>query len=488
MPVLASSRRRGSAGPDAAAASPPACGRCRSAADLRDHVPARCSATATSCRRRAAHRHVHRRTPRWRSRPRTCRPRPSVDPIVGESEIHTLDDLQAQRDRRRSRSGSPSASSSSYFRDDDGDEQPWLFPQLLRDRARAGWTSASTLQGQHVPAAAAARRVRRRRGRAHLPRDRARPTDGEQRLMPILRPYDPIGSTALRRLRHDQDASCPPSPSKCHVSDVVADSGWEQKVAERLEEMAEVRAYVKNQDLGFTIPYTLDGEPRELRPRLHRPHRRRPRRDDLLNLIVEVSGAGARRTRQAKVRRPRELSGCRRVNNHGELRPLGVPRGRRPVGRASRRSATSSARRARSRAGMTPPKGHEEQDGRADAGRGDPPQGQAGEHPDRGAARLRRRRGEAPEADALPARPVARPAARLEGQGRAGRPGPRGARRCRSTSRRRSTRRRSSRTCATTAAAGEPEPELDLFADFNGIDVRGAGRLLPARPATGRTA
>ena len=61
---------------------------------------------------------------------------------------------------------------------------------------------------------------------------------------------------------------------------------------------------------------------------------------------------------------------------------------------------------------------------------------------------------EQPEDRALPARPVARPAARLEGQGRAGRRRPRGAGRARSTSRRRSTRRRSSRTCATTAKAG----------------------------------
>ena len=80
-----------------------------------------------------------------------------------------------------------------------------------------------------------------------------------------------------------------------------------------------------------------------------------------------------------------------------------------------------------------------------------------------------RRRGGADDA-ALSARPVARPAARLEGQGRAG---PRRTSRCRSsrsTSRRRSTRRRSSRTCATRRRPARTEPELTLFADFNGID------------------
>ena len=41
---------------------------------------------------------------------------------------------------------------------------------------------------------------------------------------------------------------------------------------------------------------------------------------------------------------------------------------------------------------------------------------------------------------------------------------------CRSTSRRRSTRRRSSRTCARASAGRRAEPQLDLFADFNGLD------------------
>ena len=46
------------------------------------------------------------------------------------------------------------------------------------------------------------------------------------------------------------------------------------------------------------------------------------------------------------------------------------------------------------------------------------------EHPDRGTPRLRRRRRGDAEDDALPPRPVARPATRLEGQGRTGPAGP----------------------------------------------------------------
>jgi type III restriction enzyme len=103
---------------------------------------------------------------------------------------------------------------------------------------------------------------------------------------------------------------------RCHVSYVVADTGsWEQKMAQALEEMDEVRRYVKNQGLGFTIPYTLEGEEHNYMPDFiacvedgHGP-------DDLLNLIVEVSGE-ARKDKAAKVATARTLW-VPAVNNHG---------------------------------------------------------------------------------------------------------------------------------------------------------------------------
>jgi hypothetical protein len=45
---------------------------------------------------------------------------------------------------------------------------------------------------------------------------------------------------------------------RCHVSHVVADTdSWEQKMAQTPEDMDEVIRYVKNHNLGFTIPYTI---------------------------------------------------------------------------------------------------------------------------------------------------------------------------------------------------------------------------------------
>jgi hypothetical protein len=77
---------------------------------------------------------------------------------------------------------------------------------------------------------------------------------------------------------------------KCHVSHVAGDSGWEFKLAHDLEDMTEVLAYVKNQNLGFTIPYAINNVEHQYYPdfliRIDDGHGK----DDPLNLILEVTG------------------------------------------------------------------------------------------------------------------------------------------------------------------------------------------------------
>src|SRR5438034_2382347 len=84
-------------------------------------------------------------------------------------------------------------------------------------------------------------------------------------------------------------------------------------MAQALEEMDEVLCYVKNHNVGFTIPYTLNGEERKYIPdflvRLH------DGQDDPLNLIVEVTGE-KKKDKQAKVSTARTLW-VPAVNNHG---------------------------------------------------------------------------------------------------------------------------------------------------------------------------
>lgn len=76
--------------------------------------------------------------------------------------------------------------------------------------------------------------------------------------------------------------------SKSHVNYVVMDSDWEAICAKTLEELDAVDCYVKNQFLGFTVPYVQDGK-----DRLYFPDfiaRVRGRDGQLKNLIIEITG------------------------------------------------------------------------------------------------------------------------------------------------------------------------------------------------------
>jgi type III restriction enzyme len=115
---------------------------------------------------------------------------------------------------------------------------------------------------------------------------------GVKRLLPILKSYDSTGSTG--NVEFDTTRPVwPTDPNKCHISHVVCDTtSWEQKMVQTLEDMNEVVAYVKNHNLGFTIPYTFEGEQHVYIPdfivRLRSPDS--SSETEPLNLIVEVSG------------------------------------------------------------------------------------------------------------------------------------------------------------------------------------------------------
>jgi type III restriction enzyme len=234
------------------------------------------------------------------------------EPIVGESSIHTLDDLK----RRRPNEVAfllAKLTLEKYFRDDDGNDKPWLFPQLL-GIAKRWLAECVTLKDNTFPQLLLLIEF------AHDASDRiykavVASTDSAAALKPILRPYDTTGSTRYV----DFDTARPVFATrgdKCHISHVVADTdSWEQKMAEALENMPEVMRYVKNHNLNFTIPYTLNGEGHNYIPDFiaciddgHGP-------SDLLNLIVEVTGE-KKKDKAAKVSTARTLW-VPAVNNHG---------------------------------------------------------------------------------------------------------------------------------------------------------------------------
>jgi type III restriction enzyme len=232
-------------------------------------------------------------------------------PIVGESSIHTLDDLK----RRRPNEVAfllAKLTLEKYFRDDGGNDKPWLFPQLL-GIAKRWLAECITLKDNTFPQLLLLIEF------AHDAADRiykaiVASTDGTSALKPILRPYDMIGST--RYVDFDTTrAVFATRADKCHISHVVADTdSWEQKMAEALEDMPEIVRYVKNHNLGFAIPYTLNGEEKNYIPDFIACIDNGNGPDDLLNLIIEVTGE-KKKDKAAKVASARTLW-VPAINNH----------------------------------------------------------------------------------------------------------------------------------------------------------------------------
>jgi type III restriction enzyme len=199
-----------------------------------------------------------------------------------------------------------------YFRDEEGGERPWLFPQLLQI-AKDWLAECVTLKDNTFPQLFLLTEF------AHDAADRiygsiVAATSGTPSLQPILRQYDTLGST--RYVDFDTTRSVYATrDDKCHFSHVVADTdSWEQKLAQTLEDLEEVRRYVKNHNLGFTIPYTLNGEERQYVPDFIAclDDGRGP--GDLLNLMIEVTGE-KKKDKAAKVAAARNLW-IPAVNNH----------------------------------------------------------------------------------------------------------------------------------------------------------------------------
>lgn len=213
-----------------------------------------------------------------------------------------------------------------YFQDDDGDARHWLFPQLLgvtRQWLREYVTYKDNTYPQFFMIDEIARKAAHRINQAILRAEHLHGDDApeqQQKLLPIL---DTTGGQASR-CGSTQSVAFETTkpvwsthPEKCHLSHVVADTeSWEQKAAAALEQMDEVHAYVKNHNLGFTIPYLTH----TLEKRHYVPDfiiRIQDRDDDVVNLILEVSGI-EREDKRQKVDTTKNLW-VPAVNNHGEF-------------------------------------------------------------------------------------------------------------------------------------------------------------------------
>lgn len=198
------------------------------------------------------------------------------------------------------------------------DKRPWLFPKLTkmcRDwieqkvQLAEGYTLAYLMTITEAQAEAAeqvwnaiTRQVGNRR----------------ERLRPMLNRFDPEGSTG--DVDFDTRKATVPT-EKSEVSHVTLDgkdgNTWEQLLASELELNRNVEAYVKNDHLGFTIPYVHKGRTHSYVPDFLVRLKALDSDDLPRTLIVEVSGSQkSPGPTMAKATTARD-SWCTSVNNHG---------------------------------------------------------------------------------------------------------------------------------------------------------------------------
>ena len=111
---------------------------------------------------------------------------------------------------------------------------------------------------------------------------------GERPIKAILDAYNPTGSTSHVSFNTSKQTLWQTAPNKSHINWVVCDSDWEAEFARVAESHPRVRSYVKNQGLGFEVPYLNGSTQRRYIPdfivQIDDGH------DNLLNLIVEIKG------------------------------------------------------------------------------------------------------------------------------------------------------------------------------------------------------
>jgi type III restriction enzyme len=192
--------------------------------------------------------------------------RVECDPIVGQHDVHTLDDLRGVR-MQAVAFGLARRLLESHFRDEDGHPRVWLFPQLVAVCRR--WLDEGYLRCSqetypqlvllHGQCGRAASRIHQ----AIIPA-----LGGVARIHPMFAEPHATGSTEgveFDTLKPVIDVRRSP------LNRLVIDSGWEEKVGQVLDSLPEVAAWVKNDRIGpdrrgLRIPYTDAGKQQDYVP------------------------------------------------------------------------------------------------------------------------------------------------------------------------------------------------------------------------------
>ena len=106
----------------------------------------------------------------------------------------------------------------------------------------------------------------------------------------ILDSYNPQGSTRNVNFTTSKQGRWKTDPCKSHINWAITDSDWEKEFCRIAESHPKVKAYVKNQGLGFEVPYSLGGEIHHYLPDFILLLDDGHGEENLLHLVVEIKG------------------------------------------------------------------------------------------------------------------------------------------------------------------------------------------------------
>lgn len=113
---------------------------------------------------------------------------------------------------------------------------------------------------------------------------------GERPVKAVLDPYNPTGSTMHVNFTTSKKSRWETDARRCHINWVILDSDWEAEFCRVAESHPQVKAYVKNHNLGLEVPYRYGSEVRRYIPDFIVLVNDGHGEDDLLHLIVEIKG------------------------------------------------------------------------------------------------------------------------------------------------------------------------------------------------------
>lgn len=102
--------------------------------------------------------------------------------------------------------------------------------------------------------------------------------------------YNPVGSTMHVKFNTSKKDRWETDARRCHINYVILDSDWEAEFCRVAESHPRVKAYAKNHNLGFEVPYLYGSENRKYRPDFIVLVDDGHGEEDPLRLIVEIKG------------------------------------------------------------------------------------------------------------------------------------------------------------------------------------------------------